>query len=59
MEKIAEFLRMAAECKALASQAPNREIRQHYQRLAETWTQLAEERRHFAQSRSSPRESEA
>ena len=44
MDKVGEFRRRAAECRALAASSALADIRQNYAELAEVWDRLADER---------------
>jgi hypothetical protein len=45
MDKYREFLAHARECDRLAKGASDPDVRQQWDRLAQTWRSLAEERR--------------
>jgi len=36
-------MRFAAECRNLAADAPERDLRAHFLRMASTWTELADQ----------------
>jgi hypothetical protein len=38
-------MRLAAECRNLAADAPERDLRAHFLRMASTWTELADQLR--------------
>ena len=52
MNKVREYERNSAECAEFAANATNAEVRSQYQKLAEMWRRLAQERRAFLQSKS-------
>jgi hypothetical protein len=47
-EKIREYLQRASECRDAAAKVFSPEIRAHYEDLARTWENLAEERKTFS-----------
>ncbi len=54
MEKYREFLSHAHECEQLAKTAPNPELRQEWEKLAQTWRSLATERHKMIKPPSEP-----
>ena len=47
MEQVAEFLKNASECRAMAARASNTAIRTELEELASQWAALASERETF------------
>lgn len=47
MEQVAEYLKQAHECLAIAAKATNRKTRSEFEELAKQWTLLAAERQKF------------
>jgi hypothetical protein len=45
MREIAEYEQAAAECRRLAAQAKNPQVKNHLEKMAEIWARLASERR--------------
>jgi hypothetical protein len=52
MDQVAEFLKFASECLAMASKASTDELKSDFRTLARHWMMLADERQKMLQDKS-------